>query len=98
MIRFVLIMAVVFVLPFLAWRLRAAFTGAGEQPMPIGALSLTGAALALASMITLAALSIEGSDSEGVYRPPSLDDGEIRPGRFEQEEPRSDPDRPSQAR
>lgn len=95
MIRFVLVMAVVFALPFILWRLRAAVMSEEPGPMPLGTLSVTGAVLAVGSMVTLAALSIEGTDRDGRYEPPSLDEGEIRPGRFEGDEPQPDPDRPS---
>lgn len=99
MIRFVLVMALVFALPFLAWRLRAAFSPveaeAEVKPMPTGTLAVVGAVLALGSMIVLAAMSIDSSGSDGIYQPPRLDEGQISPGRFERSEPRPDPDQPS---
>jgi hypothetical protein len=95
MIRFILIMAVVFVLPFVGWRIWAALKGVEPGPVPVGALSLAGAALAATAMVVLAALSIESSDRDGLYQPPRLEGGEVRPGRFEPSEPDPDPDQPS---
>ena len=93
MLRFLLVMMVVFALPFLAWRLRAAFMTGEPGPMPVGALSVIGTVAAGAAMVTLAALSIEGTGDDGAYQPPTLDEGEVRPGRFEDDEPRDGPDR-----
>ena len=94
MIRFLIVMIVVFSLPFLAWRLRAAMMPGETGPMPVGVLSIIGTVAAAAAMVTLAALSIEGTRDDGAYEPPRLDEGEIRPGRFN-DEPERDPDRPS---
>ena len=93
MLRFLLVLIVVFALPFLAWRLRAAFVTGEPGPMPVGALSVIGTVAAGAAMVTLAALSIEGTGDDGVYQPPTLDEGDVRPGRFEDDEPRGGRDR-----
>jgi len=95
MIRFILVMAVVFALPFVLWRVRSALAGGEAGAMPVGVLSLIGTGLAAAAMITLAAVSIEGSREQGAYQPPRLDEGQVRPGRFEDDDGESDPDRPS---
>jgi heme/copper-type cytochrome/quinol oxidase subunit 2 len=98
MIRFLLVMIVVFALPFIAWKVRAAMMAEPPDTMPVGVLSLIGTVAAAIAMITLAALSIEGSREEGAYEPPRLDEGEVRPGRFNDDEPEGDPDRPSMER
>ncbi|MCR9130542.1 MAG: hypothetical protein NXI12_13565 [Alphaproteobacteria bacterium] len=95
MIRFILVMVVVFALPFIAWKVRAAMGDGEPGPMPVGVLSAIGTAAAAIAMITLAFLSIEGSREDGAYEPPRLDEGEVRPGRFNDEEPEGDPERPS---
>jgi heme/copper-type cytochrome/quinol oxidase subunit 2 len=95
MIRFLIVMIVVFALPFLVWKLRAAMTAGEPGPMPVGVLSLVGTVAAAAAMITLAALSIEGTRDDGAYEPPRLDEGEVRPGRFNDDAPERAPDRPS---
>jgi len=98
MIRFLIVMIVVFSLPFLAWKLRAAMTSGEPGPMPVGILSIIGTLAAAAAMITLAALSIEGARDGGAYEPPRLDEGEVRPGGFNEDAPEGDPDRPSMQR
>ena len=100
MLRFLIVMILVFALPFLIWRLRAAMMTGEPGPMPVGVLSIIGTVAAGAAMVTLAALSIEGTANDGAYQPPSLDEGEIRPGRFEDGESdggsdQDAPDRPA---
>jgi heme/copper-type cytochrome/quinol oxidase subunit 2 len=95
MTRFLLVLIVVFALPFIAWKLRAALTSGEAAPMPVGVLSIIGVAAAAIAMIVVAFLSIEGSRSDGAYEPPRLDEGEIRPGQFRDEEPDNDSDQPA---
>lgn len=95
MIRFLLVMIVVFAMPFIAWKVRAAMMPEAPAAMPVGILSLIGTTAAAIAMVTLAALSIDGSQEDGAYVPPRLDEGEVRPGSFADEEPDGDPDRPS---
>lgn len=104
MLRFLIVMMVVFALPFVLWRLRAALMTGDPRPMPVGVLAVVGTVAAATSMVALAALSIDESGRDGAYQPPSLDEGEIRPGRFDDdEEPgeggnRDAGDRPSERR
>lgn len=91
MLRFLVVMIVVFSLPFLVWKLRSALMSQDSGPMPVGVLSIIGTVAGAAAMITLAALSIEGAQEEGAYQPPRLDEGEVRPGRFVDEEPDDGP-------
>lgn len=91
MLRVFLIMAGMFVLPFLAYTLWALVTreaqagaeAAAERPVPVQALILTGAILAALTAITLALLQAESGPAEGAYQPPRLEGGRIVPGRFE---------------
>ena len=98
MIRFLIVMVLVFALPFVAWRVRAALMTGEAGPMPTGVLAMIGTGLAAAAMIILAAVSIEGGAEDGAYEPPRLDEGEVRPGRFNDDDGGSDPDRPSRSR
>ena len=92
MIRFILLMGVVFVLPFLFWRLRsAAGFGEADAQAPTGLLAIVGGVLALVSAMTLAVFSIEGTARDGVYQPARLEGGQVRPGGFGDREPQSDP-------
>lgn len=95
MIRFVLVMAVVFALPFIVWRIASAVRSEEAASAPTGKLMMIGGALALISMVVLAALSIEKYEYDGAYQPARLEDGEVRPGGFERRDPDSDPDQPS---
>ncbi|PWE16723.1 hypothetical protein DDZ18_10975 [Marinicauda salina] len=87
MLRFLLVMLLVFFLPFAAWCVwrvvspRAA--GEGPPETPVQMLALAGAALAIIAMLGLAFLGARDGDSDGIYRPPSLQDGRIDPGGFD---------------
>ena len=96
MLRFLLVMLLVFFLPFAAWCVWrvASPRAAGEGPpeTPVQMLALAGAAMAILAMVGLAVLGVRDDDSDGAYRPPSLQDGRIDPGGFDPaEEDESDP-------
>ncbi|MEO1040112.1 MAG: hypothetical protein AAFX09_11245 [Pseudomonadota bacterium] len=88
MLRMTLIELLLFCAPFAAfftWRaLRGRRPVTGEEPpAPYQMLALMGATLAILAMVTFALISAEQGADEGVFVPPSLEDGEITPGRIE---------------
>ena len=80
--RFTLVVLLMFTLPFVGFFIWRAYRGEKANPMPVQNLVITGAVLSVVSMIAMALTSIESGDSDGVYLPQSLEDGEVRPGRF----------------
>ena len=81
--RFTLVLLVTFSLPFIAFAIWRLYRGNQAPNTPIHVLVIIGALLSVAAMIVIALTSIESGDSDGAYTPQSLEDGEIRPGRFE---------------
>ena len=85
--RFILLMAAMFALPFIfwhVWRLMNAVPAAdGEaaSAAPNGVLALAGAGLALIIVVVLALTGADSASRNGAYEPPRLVDGEVRPGR-----------------
>lgn len=100
MLRFLLLIAVLFAAPFIAYTLWRIVQGHGigeggpDAALPVQALALTGAGLALIAVFVLAVLGEGDTARDGVYMPPRLEggriiSGEIRPA----EEPaESEPD------
>ncbi|WP_439635469.1 hypothetical protein [Oceanicaulis sp.] len=86
MTRIFLLMLVAFALPYIVARLLSA-AGVLEQPMSatLGVLSGMGAALVM--LVVLVLLETDASSRDGAYQPPRLEDGEIRPGQFEERDP-----------
>ena len=81
--RGVLLHLALFFLPFAAYALYLllARTGTRFVDGPMARLTLIGLGLVIASLIALAAFT--GADPDKTYIPPSYEDGEIRPGRFD---------------
>ena len=81
MIRVFLLLMVAFALPFIVnwiWtQMRADSDGLARQY-----LALAGLILAVVGMFALVFFETGSSSYDGVYHPPVLEDGEVRPGRF----------------
>ena len=95
MLRFALILILVFAIPFVvyfAWRL---IKGGPEEKAPTPLLLGAGFACSVIALLVLGITEIGRDDGDGAYAPPSLQDGQIRPGRFEERErePSNDPAR-----
>ncbi|WP_429912050.1 hypothetical protein [Glycocaulis sp.] len=102
--RFLLTVAVLFLLPFAGyytWRgIRAARgtgTATGDEgetasdlpPAPLQVLALVGAGLAITGILALAiGTAFGGGAQTGQFRPPTLEDGRVVPGRIDPVEPR----------
>ena len=88
MARFFLIMLIMILLPFAAYWVRRSLAGeTGEaEDVPTVPLLAAGLGLALISVLALV-LTGTGGQRDGRYVPPSLEDGQIIPGHFEDEEP-----------
>ena len=91
MLRITLIEIMLFLAPFAAyfiWRaVRRPRVVGEEPPAPYQMLALTGATLAVLAMVAFALISAQSNSGEGVFVPPSLEDGGISPGRIEPQEP-----------
>ncbi len=91
MLRLILLMAIMFALPFLVWHViqvvRSTPTEGDERPSaPTMALTIVGAFLAIAALLFYSVLDTEGVSDRGGYQPPRAVDGEIVPGHFEADE------------
>jgi hypothetical protein len=86
MMRFILLMAAMFALPFIlwhVWRLTKAVPAEGDVDAPAapnGLLALAGAGLALIVVGILAVTGVDEAARNGAYEPPRLVDGQVRPG------------------
>ncbi|TGY87591.1 hypothetical protein E5163_14235 [Marinicauda algicola] len=99
MLRFVLLIAVLFAAPFIAhalWRLVAtrpagqdAQERAGDAPAPLGLLALIGAGLSLLAVVLLTVFAGGDSAREGAFNPPRLEGGRVVPGEIGEAEPDS---------
>lgn len=82
MVRVFLLLVIAFALPFIgnwAWtRLRV-----DSEGLPRSYLAIAGLLLAFVGMFTLVYFETGASSYDGVYHPPVLEDGEVRPGHFE---------------
>jgi len=85
MLRFGLVLLVVFAIPFIAWFAWRRFRG-GEEPAPVTLLIASGFACSVIALLSMSLLETERGASDGVYAPPSLQDGQVRPGRFQDRE------------
>lgn len=95
MLRIAVILLVVFALPFIVWTLWRMLKGTTDAPAPTRILLGAGFACSVAALLTMAVLEIGQGAQDGAYTPPSLQDGQIRPGGFEERErePSTDPAR-----
>jgi len=91
MIRFLILMLLAFSAPYLIARLIWAIRGI-EKALPVQTLILTGIACALVTLFIVVMFDAQSSSSDGAYHPPTLQDGEVRPGRFEETAPDTTPD------
>jgi hypothetical protein len=86
MTRIFLLMLVAFVLPYIVARLLSA-VGVLKQPLSVTLGVLSGMAAALIMLVVLVVLETDASSRDGAYQPPRLEEGEIRPGQFEERDP-----------
>ena len=87
MIRFALVIIILGLVPFAIYWMRTAMSGkAAEGDMPLQSLVLQSLVLIIVSMFVLMIFSHGGSSKEGRYVPPSLQNGEVVPGHFEEAE------------
>ncbi len=100
MLRIVILMAVMFALPFIVWHLwRLLATSVDEDgqaaPAPVGSLAIVGAALAVVATFSLVLFGGAGTSGEERYQPPRIVDGEVQPGEFVDDDdgPDAGPDR-----
>ncbi|MEQ8434741.1 MAG: hypothetical protein RIA71_10910 [Oceanicaulis sp.] len=95
MLRIAVILLVVFALPFIVWTLWRMFKGTPDAPAPTPILLGAGFACSVAALLTMAVLEIGQGSGDGTYTPPSLQDGQVRPGSFQERErePSTDPAR-----
>lgn len=86
MLRIFVLMLVAFALPYLVARILSA---AGVLKTPLSApLGITlGLAASFVMLVVLVLVEDESSSRDGAYQPPRLEDGEIRPGQFEDRDP-----------
>lgn len=92
MIRVFVLMLAAFALPYVIARILKA-AGLIKQPITavLGIVMGLGAALVMLFIIVL--VDTESSSRDGAYQPPRLEDGQIRPGQFEDRDP-PPPDEP----
>ncbi|MCP2671611.1 hypothetical protein NHF40_11805 [Maricaulaceae bacterium EIL42A08] len=97
MLRFILLMAAMFALPFIAWHLwrlvQSPETDQAEQA-PATTLAIIGVVLALLATVTLALVDGPGVSRDGRYEPPRVVNGEVQPGRFVPDEGDNVPEDP----
>ncbi len=100
MLRFILLMSVMFVLPFIVfhlWRMVGTPNDATPDDVPVTPttwLTVIGAGLALVSALWLGLTHESEESGQGRYVPPTVVDGEVQPGRFEPDEGEVPEDRP----
>ncbi len=86
MIRVIVLLLLALIAPYLVFRLIGIIRRT-DQDIPVLWLGIAGVACALALLIILALIDPGVSSTDGAYQPPGLHDGEVRPGRFEQDRP-----------
>ncbi|XBQ15085.1 MAG: hypothetical protein ABL308_08935 [Oceanicaulis sp.] len=86
MMRFILVLVLVFAAPFVIWAVYNLIKG-GSGGAPTRTLVITASLSTAAAFVVLAILSLQDGSRDGVYTPPRLQDGEVRPGRFDDREP-----------
>ncbi|MFP4519770.1 MAG: hypothetical protein ACLFQ5_09970 [Oceanicaulis sp.] len=89
MARYILILAAVIAAPFLVWTLMRLIRGGPARPAPTTLLVTISAAGTIAALLVLGVVGLNSGSGEGAYAPPTLEDGQVRPGRFEEREDRS---------
>lgn len=86
MTRIFLLMLAAFALPYIVARILSA-AGVLDKPMSVTLGVLSGMGAALVMLVVLVLLETDASSRDGAYQPPRLEDGEIRPGQFEERDP-----------
>jgi len=86
MIRILLLLAIAFSIPFLVNILWLQWRQEAEGFSRLN-LALAGIGLAFIAMFTLVFLETRSSSYDGVYQPPVLEDGQVRPGHFNDPDP-----------
>ena len=86
MTRIFLLMLAAFALPYIVARILLA-AGVLSRPMSVTLGVLSGMGAALIMLIILVLIGTDTSSRDGAYQPPRLEDGEIRPGQFEERDP-----------
>lgn len=86
MTRIFLLMLAAFALPYVVARLLSA---AGVLKQPISAILgiVLGLGAAMVMLVVIVLVETDSSSREGAYQPPRLEDGQIRPGQFEDRDP-----------
>ncbi|WP_440959101.1 hypothetical protein ACFELO_03050 [Oceanicaulis sp. LC35] len=91
MIRIFLLMLVAFTLPYLVARILLA-AGVLKHSITTSLGILMGLGAALVMLVVLVLIETDPGSRDGAYQPPRLEDGEIRPGQFEERDPPSPED------
>ena len=86
MIRVFLLMLLAFVLPYVIARILSA-AGVIKQPVTAVLGIVMGLGAAFVMLILIVLVETDSSSRDGAYQPPRLEDGEIRPGQFEDRDP-----------
>ena len=92
MARFALIVIILGLVPFAIYWMRVAISGQTlrESAVPVQRLMLQSFILIIVAMIALMLFSHNGASRDGRYVPPSLVNGEVVPGYFEEDPPEDD--------
>jgi len=86
MTRVFLLMLAAFALPYIIARLLSA-AGVIKQPVTAVLGIVMGLGAAMVMLVVIVLLETDSSSRDGAYQPPRLEDGEIRPGQFEDRDP-----------
>lgn len=86
MARYILILALVIAAPFVVWGLWRLIRGGPGAATPTRLLITVSAGATVLALLILGVLGLNEGSRDGVYTPPSLQDGQVRPGRFEERE------------
>lgn len=86
MVRVFVLMLAAFALPYVIARI---LMGAGVLKQPITAVLgiVMGLGAALVMLFIIVLVDADSSSRDGAYQPPRLEDGQIRPGQFEDRDP-----------
>ena len=88
MTRIFLLMLAAFALPYVAARILSA-VDVIKQPVSAILGIVLGLGAAMVMLLVIVLVETDSSSRDGAYQPPRLEDGEIRPGQFEDRDPPS---------
>lgn len=88
MTRIFLLMLAAFALPYVSARILSA-VGVIKQPVSAILGIVLGLGAAMVMLLVIVLVETDSSSRDGAYQPPRLEDGEIRPGQFEDRDPPS---------